>query len=69
MSSSPYLPLVVNQTHSDALSEIGITVKVYGIKGFLRILQSSPLSTQIRLLSRIVEVMPEEVRQELRSPF
>ncbi|NEQ25736.1 MAG: hypothetical protein F6K28_43105 [Microcoleus sp. SIO2G3] len=25
----------------------------------------SPLLTQVRLLSRIVEVMPEEVRQEL----
>jgi hypothetical protein len=58
-----YLPLVVNE----ALSEIGIAVKAYGVKGFLRILQSSPLSTQGRLLSRIFEVMPENMRQELRE--
>jgi hypothetical protein len=58
-----YLPLVVNE----ALSEIGMAVKAYGVKGFLRILQSSPLPTQVRLLSRIVEVMPEGVRQELRK--
>ena len=62
-----YLPLVVNETHSEALSEIGITVKAYGIKGFLRIFQSSPLPTQIRLLSRILEVMPQGMRQELRA--
>ncbi|HEY9604858.1 MAG TPA: hypothetical protein V6C85_24860 [Allocoleopsis sp.] len=62
-----YLPLVVNETYSEALSEIGITVKAYGVKGFLRILQSSPLATQVRLLSRIFEVMPEGVRQELRE--
>jgi hypothetical protein len=58
-----YLPLVVNE----ALSEIGIAVKAYGVKGFLRILQFSPLPTQVRLLSRIFEVMPEAVRQELRE--
>ncbi|WP_277927509.1 hypothetical protein [Microcoleus sp. FACHB-SPT15] len=44
-------------------------MKAYGVKSFLRILESSPLPTQVRLLSRIVEMMPEEVRQELRSPF
>ncbi len=60
-----YLPLVVNEAHPEALSEIGITVKAYGVKGFLRILQSSLLLSQVRLLSRIVEVMPEEMRQEL----
>jgi ribosomal 30S subunit maturation factor RimM len=64
-----YLPLVVNEAQSEALSEIGIAVKAYGVKGFLRIFQSSPIPTQVRLLSQIVEVMPEEVRQELRSPF
>ncbi len=58
-----YLPLVVNE----ALSEIGIAVKAYGVKGFLRILQFSPQATQVRLLSRIFEVMPEAVRQELRE--
>jgi hypothetical protein len=58
-----YLPLVVNE----ALSEIGIAVKAYGVKAFLRILQFSPLPTQVRLLSRIFEVMPEAVRQELRE--
>jgi hypothetical protein len=58
-----YLPLVVNE----ALSEIGIAVKAYGVKGFLRILQSCSLPTQVRLLSRIFEVMPEGVRQELRE--
>ena len=57
-----YLPLVVNE----ALSEIGIAVKAYGVNGFLRILQSCSFSTQVRLLSRIVEVMPEGVQQELR---
>jgi hypothetical protein len=62
-----YLPLVVNETYSEALSEIGITVKAYGVKAFLRILESSPIPTQIRLLSRIFEVMPEGVRQELRE--
>ena len=61
--------MVVNEAYSEALSEIGIAVKAYGVKGFLRILQSSPLVTQVRLLSRIVEMMPEEVRQELRSLF
>jgi hypothetical protein len=55
--------LVVNE----ALSEIGIAVKAYGVKAFLRILQFSPLPTQVRLLSRIFEVMPEAVRQELRE--
>jgi hypothetical protein len=60
-----YLPLVVNEAHSEALSDIGITVKAYGVKGFLRILESSPLPTQVRLLSRIFEAMPEGVRQEL----
>jgi hypothetical protein len=64
-----YLPLVVNETHSEALSQIGIAVKAYGIKGFLRILQSCSLPIQVRLLSQIFEVMPEAVRQELRSPF
>ena len=59
-----YLPLVVNETHSEALSQIGIAVKAYGAKGFLRILQSSSLPTQVRLLSRLFEVMPEAVRQE-----
>jgi hypothetical protein len=58
-----YLPLVVNE----ALSEIGIAVKAYGVKGFLRILQSSPQATQVQLLSRIFEVMPEGMRQELRE--
>jgi hypothetical protein len=58
-----YLPLVVNE----ALSEIGIAVRAYGVKGFLRILQFSPQATQVRLLSRIFEVMPEAVRQELRE--
>jgi hypothetical protein len=62
-----YLPLVVNEAHPEALSEIGITVKAYGVKGFLRILQSCSLPTQIRLLSRIFEAMPEGVRQELRE--
>jgi ribosomal 30S subunit maturation factor RimM len=62
-----YLPLVVNEAHPEALSEIGIAVKAYGVKGFLRILQSSPLPTQVRLLSQIFEVMPEGVRQELRA--
>lgn len=62
-----YLPLVVNEAHSEALSEVGIAVKAYGIKGFLRILQSSPLPTQVRLFFRIFEVMPEGVRQELRE--
>jgi AcrR family transcriptional regulator len=61
--------LAIEATHPDALSQIAITVKAYGVNGFLRILQSSPLPTQVRLLSRIVEVMPEEVRQELRSLF
>jgi hypothetical protein len=60
-----YLPLVVNEMHPEALSEIGIAVRAYGVKGFLRILQSSPLPTQVRLLSRIFEMMPEGVRQEL----
>lgn len=60
-----YLPLVVDETHSEVLSEIGIAVKAYGIKAFLRILQSSPLPTQVRLLSLLFEVMPEAVRQEL----
>ncbi len=64
-----YLPLVVNEAQSEALSEIGIAVKAYRVKGFLRILQSSPIPTQVRLLSRIFEVMLEEVRQELRSLF
>jgi hypothetical protein len=58
-----YLPLVVNE----ALSEIGIAVKAYGVKGFLRIFESCSLPTQVRLLSRILEVMPEGVRQELRE--
>jgi hypothetical protein len=58
-----YLPLVVNE----ALSEIGIAVRAYGVKGFLRILQFSPQATQGRLLSRIFEVMPEGMRQELRE--
>lgn len=62
-----YLPLVVDETHLEALSEIGMAVKAYGVKGFLRILQSSSIFTQVRLLSRIVEVMPEGVRQELRE--
>jgi hypothetical protein len=62
-----YLPLVVNETHSEALSEIGIAVRAYGVKGFLRILQFSPLPTQVRLLSRIFEVMPEGVQQDLRE--
>jgi hypothetical protein len=62
-----YLPLVVNETYSEALSEIGIAVKAYGVKGFLRILQSCSLLTQVRLLSRIFEVMPETVRQQLRE--
>jgi transcriptional regulator with XRE-family HTH domain len=62
-----YLPLVVDETHPEALSEIGIAVKAYGVKGFLRILQFSPLPTQVRLLSQIFEVMPEGVRQELRE--
>jgi ribosomal 30S subunit maturation factor RimM len=59
--------LVVNEMHPEALSEIGIAVKAYGIKGFLRILQSSPIPTQVRLLSRIFEAMPETVRQQLRE--
>jgi hypothetical protein len=42
-------------------------VRAYGVKGFLSILESSPLPTQVRLLSRIFEVMPEAVRQELRE--
>jgi hypothetical protein len=62
-----YLPLVVNETHSEALSEIGIAVRAYGVKGFLRILQFSPLPAQVRLLSRIFEVMPEGVQQDLRE--
>lgn len=62
-----YLPLVVDETHPEALSEIGIALKAYGVKGFLRILEFSPLPTQIRLLSRIFEAMPEGVRQELRE--
>jgi hypothetical protein len=62
-----YLPLVVNETYSKALSQIGIAVKAYGVNGFLRILQSCSIFTQVRLLSRIVEVMPEGVRQELRQ--
>lgn len=60
-----YLPLVVVETHPEAFSEIGIAVKVYGVKGFLRILESSTLPTQIRLLSQIFEVMPKGVRQKL----
>lgn len=56
-----YLPLVVNETDSEALSEIGIALKAYGVKGFLRILQSSPLPTQIRLLSRILSKLNESV--------
>lgn len=56
-----YLPLVVNDTHSEALSEIGIALKAYGVKGFLRILQSSPLPTQIKLLSRILSKLNESV--------
>jgi hypothetical protein len=62
-----YLPLIVNETHSEVLSEIGIVVKAYGVKAFLRILGSCSLPTQVRLLSRIFEVMPEGVRQELRE--
>ncbi|HEY9832928.1 MAG TPA: hypothetical protein V6D26_20410 [Stenomitos sp.] len=62
-----YLPLVVDETHPEVLSEIGMAVKAYGVKGFLRILQSCSIFTQIRLLSRIFEVMPEGVRQELRQ--
>jgi hypothetical protein len=62
-----YLPLVVNEIHSEVLSEIGIAVKAYGVEAFLRILGSSPLLTQVRLLSRIFEVMTEAVRQELRE--
>jgi hypothetical protein len=62
-----YLPLVVNETHPEALSQIGIAVKAYGVKGFLRILQSSPLPTQVRLLSQIFSAMPEAVRHELRE--
>ena len=62
-----YLPLVVNEAQPEALSEIGIAVKAYGVKGFLRILQFSPLPTQVRLLSLIFEAMPEEARQELRE--
>ncbi|MEW6490934.1 MAG: hypothetical protein AB1589_00050 [Cyanobacteriota bacterium] len=62
-----YLPLVVNEMHIEALSEIGIAVKAYGVKGFLRILQSCSLPTQVRLLSRIFEEMPEGVQQELRE--
>jgi hypothetical protein len=58
-----YLPLVVNE----ALSEIGIAVRAYGVKAFLRILQSCSQATQGRLLSRIFEVMPEGMRQELRE--
>ena len=60
-------PLVVDEMQPEALSEIGIAVKAYGVKGFLRILESSPLATQVRLLSQIFEVMPEGVRQELRD--
>lgn len=56
-----YLPLVVNETDLKALSEIGIALKAYGVKGFLRILQSSPLPTQIRLLSRILSKLNESV--------
>ncbi len=59
--------MVVNETHSEALSQIGIAVKAYGVKGFLRILESSPLPTQVRLLSQIFSAMPEAVRQELRE--
>jgi ribosomal 30S subunit maturation factor RimM len=59
--------LVLNETYSETLSEIGIAVKAYGVKGFLRILESSSLFTQVRLLSRIFEVMPEGVWQELRE--
>jgi hypothetical protein len=62
-----YLPLIVNETHSEVLSEIGIVVKAYGVKAFLRILGSCSLPTQVRLLSRIFEVMPEGVRQEFRE--
>jgi hypothetical protein len=56
-----YLPLVVNETYSEALSEMGITVKAYGVKSFLRILQFSPLPTQIKLLSRILSELTESV--------
>jgi hypothetical protein len=60
-----YLPLVVNDTHSEVLSEIGITVKAYGVKGFLKILQFSPLPTQIKLLSRILSELNESVGMPL----
>ncbi|HEY9834624.1 MAG TPA: hypothetical protein V6D26_29000, partial [Stenomitos sp.] len=56
-----YLPLVVNETHSEALSEMGITVKAYGVESFLRILQSSPLPTQIKLLSRILSELNQSI--------
>ncbi len=42
-------------------------VRAYGVKGFLKILQSCSQATQVRLLSRVFEVMPERVRQELRE--
>ena len=56
-----YLPLLVNETDSEALSEIGIALKAYGVESFLRILQFSPLPTQIKLLSRILSELNESV--------
>jgi len=56
-----YLPLVVNDTHSEVLSEIGSTVKAYGVKGFLKILQFSSFPTQIQLLSQILSELNELV--------
>jgi hypothetical protein len=49
-----YLPLVVDEIQSETLAEIEIIVKTYGVNSFLRIVESSSLSTQTRLLSRIL---------------
>jgi hypothetical protein len=48
-----YLPLLVDEIQSETLSEIETLVKTYGVNSFLRILECSPLQTQVRLLSRI----------------
>jgi len=63
-----YLPLVVNETDSEALCEMGIAVKACGVESFLRILHFSPLPTQIRLLSRILSELYQSVGM-LLSPL
>jgi hypothetical protein len=62
-----YLPLVLNEPLEDAVQEVGLVIRVYGISAFLRILTAATPQTQARILALVMQALPISFQLELTA--